>query len=86
MIVDEVGPWRVERGATVTTRGTVRLTASTRYDLFMHVDAPGAFAGDFIEVALDVNDLVPGDFVTRRECVRDGARLGVLAVMVGEVR
>jgi hypothetical protein len=47
MIVNEVGPWRVKRGATVTTRGTVRLAAST----LMRVDASGAFAGDFIEVA-----------------------------------
>jgi hypothetical protein len=85
LIVEDVGPWRVERGATVATRRTVHLTASTRYNLFMRVDAPGAFAGDFIEVALDVNDVAPGDFVTA-ECVRDGGRLVALAVTVAELR
>jgi len=83
MILEEVGPWRVERGATVVTRRTISLNASTTYNLFMRVDAPGAFAGDFIEVVLDVDHLAPGDFVTA-ECVRQGDRLVALTVTVAE--
>jgi hypothetical protein len=45
MILDEVGPWRVERAATVVTRWTIGLTPSTTYNLFMRVNAPRAFAG-----------------------------------------
>jgi hypothetical protein len=85
MVLEEVGPWRVERGATVVTRRTIRLTPSTKYNLFMRVEVPGAFAGDFIEVALDPNDVALGDFVTA-ECVRRGGRLVALAVTVAELR
>lgn len=68
MILEEVGPWRVERGTTVVTRRTISLTASTKYNLFMRVNAPGAFAGDFTEVVLDVNDdLMSRNVVTIRE-------------------
>jgi hypothetical protein len=85
IVVEEVGPWRVERGATLVTRRTISLTASTKYNLFMRVDAPGAFAGDFIEVVLDPTDVAPGDFVTA-ECARRGARLVALTVTVAELR
>ncbi|MBI1734322.1 MAG: hypothetical protein HYR51_04040 [Candidatus Rokubacteria bacterium] len=84
MILEDVGPWRVERGATVVTRRTISLTASTRYNLFMRVNAPGAFAGDFIEVLLEVGDVAPGDFVTA-ECVRRGGRLVADTVTVAEI-
>jgi hypothetical protein len=85
MVLEEVGPWRLDRGATVVTRRTIRLTASTKYNVFVRVDAPGAFAGDFIEVVLDVNDVAVGDFVTA-ECVRRGDRPVALTVTVAELR
>lgn len=85
MILEEVGPWRVERGATVVTRRMISLTPSTKYDLFMRVNAPGAFAGDFIEVILDIDHVAPGDFVTV-EGVRDGERLVALTVTVAELQ
>jgi hypothetical protein len=84
LVLDEVGPWRVERGETVVTRRTISLTPSTKYDLFMRVDAPGAFAGDFIEVILDVDHVAPGDFVTV-EGVREGGRLVARTVTVAEL-
>lgn len=84
MVLGEVGPWRVERGATVVTRRTISLTASTKYNLFMRVNAPGAFAGDFIEVLLEVEHVAPGDFVTV-ECVRRGERLVADTVTVAEI-
>jgi hypothetical protein len=85
MMLEEVGPWRLDRGAIVVTRRTIQLTASTKYNAFVRVDAPGAFAGDFIEVALDVNDVAVGDFVTA-ECARRGERLVALTVTVAELR
>jgi hypothetical protein len=84
LIIEEVGPWKVERGATVTTRRTIRLTPSTRYNLFMRVDAPGAFAGDFIEVEFDVDDVSPGDVVTAT-CARERGQLVALTVTVAEL-
>ena len=64
MIMEEVGPWRVERGQTVVTRRIVSLTRATIFNSFIRVDVPGRFAGDFIEVALDAEDITPGDFVS----------------------
>jgi hypothetical protein len=84
MILDEVGPWRVEREATVVTRWTIGLTPSTTYNLFMRVNAPRAFAGDFIEAVLDANDVARGDFVTA-ECVRRGNRLVAVTITVAEL-
>lgn len=84
MILEEIGPWRVERGATVVTPRTIRLTESTKYNLFMRVNAPDGYAGDFIEVLFDVGDVGLGDFVTA-ECVRQGGRLVALTVTVAEL-
>jgi hypothetical protein len=84
LVVDEVGPWEVKGGATVPTKRTITLTPATRYNLFMRVNAPGAFAGDFIEVNLEVEHVAPGNFVTA-ECVRQGDRLVAIAVTVAEL-
>ena len=64
MIMEEVGPWRVERGQTVVTRRIVSLTRATIFNSFIRVDVPGRF-GRLIEVVLDAEDITPGDFVTR---------------------
>jgi hypothetical protein len=85
LLMDEVGPWRVERGATVLTRRTIALTSDTRINTFIRVDVPGRFAGDFIEVELDAGDITPGDFVTA-ECVRERGRLVAVRVTLAEVR
>jgi hypothetical protein len=66
MVIDEAGPGR---GETLTViRRTIGLTAGTKFRSFIRVNVPGTFAGDFIEVALDAEDVSPGDFVTA-ECV-----------------
>jgi hypothetical protein len=72
MIIDEVGPWRVEQGRAVVTRRTIGLTSATRFNTFIRVNVPGQFAGDFIEVTLDAEDITPGDVVTA-ECVTSEA-------------
>jgi hypothetical protein len=85
MIMEEVGPWRVERGRTVVTRRTISLTSATTFNSFIRVDVPGRFAGDFIEVALDAEDITPGDFVTA-ECLHERDRLVAVRVTRAEVR
>jgi hypothetical protein len=84
LIFEEVGPWRVEHGKTVVIRRTVALTADTKFNSFIRVTVPGAFAGDFLEVALDADSVTPGDFVTA-ECVRDGDGLVALRVTIAEL-
>jgi hypothetical protein len=84
MVVGEVGPWRLERGETAVTRRTISLTRETQFNLFMRVNRPGAFAGDFIEVALDAEDVAPDDFVTA-ECVQKEGRLVAVTVTVAEL-
>ena len=85
MIMEEVGPWRVEQGRTVVTRRTISVTSATTFNTFIRVDVPGRFAGDFIEVALDAEDITPGDFVTA-ECVLERGRLVAVRVTMAEVR
>jgi hypothetical protein len=85
LIMEEVGPWRIEQGKTVLTRRTIGLTSATKVNTFIRVDVPGRFAGDFIEVALDPEDITPGDFATA-ECVRERGRLVAVRVTVAEVR
>jgi hypothetical protein len=84
IVVEEVGPWRVKDGVTQITRRTIALTPSTKVNLFMRVNVPGEFAGNFIEVALDLADLSVGDFVTC-ECVQDKGRLVATTVTVAEL-
>ncbi len=84
LIIDEVGPWRVVRGQTVLTRRTIEIRPSTRFNVFIRVDVPGHFGGDFLEVALEASDLAPGEFVTA-ECVRERGRLVALTVTLADV-
>ena len=84
LLLDEVGPWLVEQGRTVLTRRTVVLTADTKFNSFIRVSVPGAFAGDFLEVRLDAASVTPGDFATV-ECVRERGRLVAVQVTLAEV-
>jgi hypothetical protein len=83
LVLEELGPWRVEQGRTVTHRRTVGFTAATRFSSFIRVTVPQAFAGDFLEVELDADSVTPGDFVTV-QCVRERGRLVALRVMLAE--
>jgi hypothetical protein len=85
MIIDEVGPWRVAQGRTVVTRRTIRPTSATKFNTFIRVNVPGQFAGDFIEVTLDAEDITPGGLVTA-ECVHERGRLIAVRVTMAEVR
>lgn len=74
LILDEVGPWRVKNGRTVTTRLTIDLTRETRVNTFIRVNVPDRFAGDFLEVVLDAHDVTMGDVVTI-DCRHEAGRL-----------
>ena len=84
MIVDEVGPWGVENGRTVTTRLTIELTPDTQVNTFIRVTVPDRFTGDFIEVALDAADVIPGDIVTV-DCRHEDDRLIAVTVTVASL-
>jgi hypothetical protein len=84
LVIEEVGPWHVVRGETVVTRRTIGLTPSTRFNVFIRVDVPGRFAGDFLEVELEAADIAPGDFVTA-ECVRERGKLKALTVTMTDL-
>jgi len=81
---EEVGPWRVEQGRTVVTRRSVVFTPDTKFNTFIRVNVPGAFGGDFLEVALDADSVTPGDFVTV-ELIREHGRLVAQRVTIAEV-
>ncbi len=70
----EVGPWHVKAGKTVTTLRMIHLTPQTQYTMFMRVNAPGRYTGDFIEVPLEAADIAVGDHVTA-ECRVEAGRL-----------
>jgi hypothetical protein len=84
LLLDEVGPWRVEQGRTVLTRRTVVLTPDTKFNIFIRANVPGGFPGDFLEVPLDADSVTPGDFATV-ECVRARDRLVAVRVTLAEV-
>lgn len=84
MVLDEVGPWRIKEGQTVLTRRTITLTPTTTFAVYIRADVPGGFARDFLKVALDPEDVVPGDFVTV-DCLHEGDRLVARSVSVAEL-
>ncbi len=85
LIMEEVGPWRVEQGRIVVIRRTITLTSATRFNTFIRVDVPGRFGGDFLEVALDAEDITPGDFVTA-QCRGERGKLVAVRVTMAETR
>jgi hypothetical protein len=84
LVLEEVGPWRVEQGRTVLLRRTIVLTAETKFASFIRVNVPRAYGGDFLEVELDADSVTPGDFVTA-ECVDERGRLVARKVSIAEV-
>jgi hypothetical protein len=85
LVLAEVGPWRVEKGATVVTRREIRVTASTEFARVRRApEGTTTYAGDFVEAPVHPWDLRVGDFVTV-QCRRDDSRLTALKVMVTEV-
>lgn len=84
LVIEEIGLWRVQQGRTAITRRTIAISPSTRFNVFIRVNAPGRWPGDFIEVELTADDVAPGDFVTA-ECVLERGRLVARSVTMADV-
>jgi hypothetical protein len=82
MIIEEVGPGRGPKA--VVTQRTISVTSRTKFNRFIRVNGPGAFAGDFIEVVLDADDVALGEFATA-ECVLERGRLVAVLVTLAEL-
>ena len=83
IVIDEVGPWRVDKGVTQLTRHSIIVSPSTRITSYIRVNVPGRFQGDFLEVPFELSDVAPGDFVTV-EFQRVGRLLVALRIDVAE--
>jgi hypothetical protein len=82
LVLEEVGPWRVERGVLVTMPRKIIFTRWTDFSAVTRApDAPSGFRGDFVEVPVEPRDLKVGEPVTA-ECVRDAGRLIAMKVTV----
>jgi len=82
MIIEEVGSGRGPKA--VVTQRTISVTSRTKFNRFIRVSGPGGFAGDFIEVVLDADDVALGEFVTA-ECVLERGRLVAGLVTLAEL-
>ena len=82
MVIEEMGAG--SGGNVSVTRRTITLTARTKFNRFIRVNAPGAFAGDFIEVVLDADDVSAGEFATA-ECRLERGRLVAMTVTLAEL-
>lgn len=85
LIVEEVGPWRVDQGETVTTQRTFAVTSETRFARVSRVPelerAATGWLGDYVETSLGQWAASPGEFVTV-EATREGSRLTAVKVTV----
>jgi hypothetical protein len=81
LVLEELGAGRGED--PVRRRRTIVLTADTVFNSYIRVGAPDEFAGQFIEVALDAEDIAPGEFVTV-ECTVHRGRLLARRVTLAE--
>ena len=84
IVIDEVGPWKVEKGVTQVVRQIITVTRSTKIVSHIRVNVPGRFGGDFLEVPLQLSDVSVGDFVTV-ECRRERGQLIASSIAVAEV-
>ena len=83
IVVEEVGPWRVERGQTEVTKRAIHVSGETK---FVRVErrleaGPGGWPGGFVEASLGAREVREGDYVTV-EAERAGERLVALKITV----
>jgi hypothetical protein len=64
IVIEEVGPWRVQKGVTQVMRHTIVIAPSARITSYIRVNVAGRFGGDFLEVPFELSDVAIGDFVT----------------------
>lgn len=84
LVLAEVGPWRIERGAMAITLLKIEVAKGTEFALVYRVaKPPTGFAGDFVEQKLEPWDVFHGDVVTIT-CVHHGGRMIATKVTVVE--
>jgi hypothetical protein len=84
-VLTEVGPWRVQDGATVITNRRIELTPETEFAIVARFDAPpSGFRGDFVEFKIGPERVYLNDRITV-ECRHEGRRLVALKITVVEV-
>lgn len=81
LILEELGPGRGEQPSV--QRRSIAFTDATAFRSFIRVNVPDEFAGQFIEVTLDAEDIAPGEFVTA-ECTLERGRLVARRVTLAE--
>ena len=85
IVVEEVGPWRLSGGETVTTARTFAVTPETAFVRLTRAPerepAPSGWPGDYVETPVERWTPAPGDFVTV-EASLDGARLIAVKITV----
>ena len=80
--VAEVGPWRVERGKTVTTPLVIEVGTTTELTMVHRApDTATGFPGDFVEEPLEAWDLFFFDYVTV-DCLHKDGRMIALKITV----
>jgi hypothetical protein len=68
IVIDEVGPWQMKGGKTVSTQRMFAVDPSTQFLVLKRKTEPGAsgWPGDFTETTLGAWAVKAGDFVTVR--------------------
>jgi len=54
IMIDELGPWRVDKGVIRLRRHSIIANPSTKIASYIRVNIPGRFQGDFLEVSFDL--------------------------------
>lgn len=85
IVLAEVGPWKLRQGKTVITYRTITVTPATEFAIVGRQYATlGAFPGEFVEGALEADELYVNDYVTV-DCLHAGKRQIALKITVTEV-
>lgn len=85
IVLAEIGPWTVRQGKTVVTYRTITVTPDTALAIVGRDYATlDAFPGEFVEGALESDELYLNDYVTI-DCLHEGRRQIALKITVTEV-
>jgi hypothetical protein len=85
IVVEEVGPWRLAAGETVTTRRTFTVTPETQFVRVTRApgEGPSGWQGDYVQTAIERWGAEPGEFVTVEAIRRDAGLRAVKITVVG---
>jgi hypothetical protein len=68
IVIDEIGPWEMKSGRTISTQRTFLVEPSTQFVMLKRRPEPGpsGWPGEFVEAPLGAWAVSKGDFVTVR--------------------